>query len=69
MIARAVFYARVSTADQVEGTSLETQRKICEAAIKAQGMALIDQYVDAGASGAVDRSLHTARPLWRGRCG
>lgn len=60
MTTRAVFYARVSTADQVDGTSLETQRKICETAIKAQGMDLIDQYVDAGASGA-DQS----RPNWR----
>ena len=60
MTTRAVFYARVSTADQVDGTSLETQRKICETAIKAQGMFLTDQYVDAGASGA-DQS----RPEWR----
>jgi DNA invertase Pin-like site-specific DNA recombinase len=56
MSKRAVFYARVSTADQVDGTSLQTQQEWCVKEIQKQGMALADSYVDAGVSGA-DQSV------------
>lgn len=60
MSKRAVFYARVSTADQVDGTSLQTQQEWCVKEIEKQGMTLADSYVDAGVSGA-DQS----RPEWQ----
>jgi hypothetical protein len=60
MARRAVLYARVSTADQVEGTSLDTQKVWCLAEIKSQGWEFIDQYVDAGLSGA-----DSSRPEWQ----
>lgn len=52
---RAAIYARVSTAEQVEGTSLQTQVASCQRHLQAQGWALQDHYVDEGVSGAKAR--------------
>ena len=48
----AAIYARVSTAEQVDGTSLATQVARCEHYIAAQDWAAIASYVDEGVSGA-----------------
>ncbi|MFJ2354489.1 recombinase family protein [Frigoribacterium sp. NPDC087798] len=58
---RAAVYLRVSTADQVDNTSLAEQRAICEAAIMAHpGWTLGEVYADEGLSGTSDE-----RPAWR----
>ncbi len=49
---RAAIYARVSTAEQVDSTSLATQVERCEHYIASQGWARLDSYVDEGVSGA-----------------
>lgn len=49
---RAAIYARVSTDEQVDGTSLGTQLSRCRAYALAQGWALGGEYVDEGVSGA-----------------
>lgn len=45
-------YARVSTTEQVDGTSLTTQTERCRAYIGAQGWALSGEFIDEGVSGA-----------------
>jgi DNA invertase Pin-like site-specific DNA recombinase len=57
---RAVFYARVSTADQIEGTSLGTQQAWCRGQIQTLGWQFVDEYIDAGLSGA-----DSNRPQWQ----
>lgn len=57
---RAVFYTRVSTADQVGGTSLETQEAWCLAQISKTGMQFVQSYSDPAQSGADEN-----RPAWR----
>jgi DNA invertase Pin-like site-specific DNA recombinase len=48
-------YARVSTADQAgTGTSLADQERRLRAAVVARGARLVDHFVDAGISGAID---------------
>jgi DNA invertase Pin-like site-specific DNA recombinase len=49
---RAAVYARVSTAEQVDGTSLMTQIERCRAYVESQGWVLADEFVDEGVSGA-----------------
>jgi len=49
---RAAYYGRVSTADQIDGTSLDTQRDRCLAAIEAKDWELAGEFVDEGVSGA-----------------
>ena len=50
---RAAYYGRVSTAEQVEGTSLDTQRERCLKAIADHDdWELAGEYVDEGVSGA-----------------
>ena len=67
MVKRAVIYARVSTAEQVDGTSLTTQVARCEQYIAAQDWASAGSYVDEGVSGAkasrpaLDRLLGAVR--------
>lgn len=51
----AAVYARVSTAEQVDGTSLSTQVAQCERYISAQEWDLQGCYVDEGISGAKAR--------------
>jgi site-specific DNA recombinase len=51
-VKRAAIYARVSTAEQVDGTSLTTQVARCEHYIAAQDWAPTGSYVDEGVSGA-----------------
>lgn len=64
---RAAVYARVSTEDQVDGTSLATQRRRCRLHIEAEGWCVVDEFVDEGVSGAkasrpaLDRLMHDAR--------
>lgn len=50
---RVAIYTRVSTDDQVEGTSLEHQRARCEQYVADRdGFALAESYVDGGESGS-----------------
>ena len=52
---RIATYARVSTADQADtGTSLADQERRLRAAVIARDGRLVDHYVDAGVSGALD---------------
>lgn len=57
---KAAFYSRVSTADQVEGTSLDTQKAWCLAQINKMGMEFFGEYSDRGLSGADE-----TRPGWQ----
>ena len=57
---QAAFYCRVSTADQVEGTSLDTQKAWCLAQISKMGMQFFGEYSDKGLSGADE-----TRPGWQ----
>ncbi|WP_342023685.1 recombinase family protein [Arthrobacter citreus] len=56
---RAAYYLRVSTARQVDGTSLDTQQAWCLAHIESNGWEDTGGYIDAGASGASN-----TRPEW-----
>ena len=56
---RAVYYARVSTTEQISGTSLNDQARVCEATIAARGWELTDKFVDEGLSGT-----DASRPEW-----
>jgi site-specific DNA recombinase len=51
-VKRAAIYARVSTAEQVDGTSLTTQVQRGEHYIAAQGWTTAAAYIDEGVSGA-----------------
>jgi len=52
VIRRAAVYARVSSAEQAEGTSLDVQEARCRTYAEAQGWAVVDTFVDGGVSGA-----------------
>jgi DNA invertase Pin-like site-specific DNA recombinase len=64
---RAGIYARVSTAEQVDGTSLGTQVDRCRAHAIAQGWEVVSEWIDEGVSGAkasrpaLDRLLRGVR--------
>lgn len=49
---RAAIYTRVSSEEQVDGTSLTSQRERCEALCKAKGWPITEVYTDEGVSGA-----------------
>lgn len=49
---RAAIYARVSTSQQVDGTSLPTQLAECDATASRRDLTVVDKFVDAGRSGA-----------------
>jgi len=49
---RAAVYARVSTEQQIDGTSLDAQVERCQARVVAEGWRLAGTFVDAGVSGA-----------------
>ena len=50
---RAAIYTRVSTQEQAEsGTSLATQRERCRAYVEARDWTLVEEFEDAGVSGA-----------------
>jgi len=51
-VPRAAIYGRVSTAGQVEGTSLAGQLAACRAAAARHGWEVVAEHVDAGESGA-----------------
>ncbi len=51
-VPRCVIYGRVSTAGQVEGTSLAGQLAACRAAAARHGWEVVAEHVDAGESGA-----------------
>ncbi|TXK18442.1 recombinase family protein [Homoserinibacter sp. GY 40078] len=57
---RAAIYARVSTEEQVDGTSLDEQVRLCREEATRRGWVVTAEYVDAGISGT-DRN----RPRWR----
>ena len=57
---KAAIYTRVSTIDQVDGTSLEEQRRMCEAAVTAHAWEVAEVYSDRGASGT-----SSTRPEWQ----
>ena len=48
---KAALYTRVSTKDQVEGTSLETQLQRCRAYAESRGWEIAAEYSDGGESG------------------
>jgi DNA invertase Pin-like site-specific DNA recombinase len=50
---RAAIYTRVSSDDQVKGTSLESQESDCRARITAEGWDLVGVFTDPGVSGTV----------------
>ena len=52
---RAAIYARVSTAEQVEGTSLDSQVAQAEALAAGNGWHIVGRFVDEGVSGAKAR--------------
>ena len=64
---RAVIYARVSTLEQVDGTSLQTQVETCERYARGCGYRVIERFVDEGVSGAkasrpaLDRLIRRAK--------
>ena len=57
---RAAIYGRVSTEDQVDGTSLDEQRRVCGGAIAARGWELAGEYIDEGITGTKRQ-----RPEWQ----
>lgn len=57
---KAVFYSRVSTSDQIDGTSLESQKAWCLSEISKNGMEFVQEYSDRGQSGADEN-----RPAWQ----
>jgi DNA invertase Pin-like site-specific DNA recombinase len=60
-VVRAATYVRVSTADQIDNTSLDDQRKLCRAAIDIKdGWEFVREYADEGRSGT-----DSERPAWR----
>lgn len=64
---RVAIYARVSTDDQVEGSSLDTQLERCRSYVSAQGWSVAGEYIDEGVSGtrasrpALDRLMAVLR--------
>ena len=50
---RAAIYARVSTEDQIKGTSLDGQVERCRRAADAAGWHVVEEFVDRGVSGAL----------------
>ena len=50
---RAATYVRVSTAEQVDGTSLSVQRESCRRVIEQRGWELVGAFSDEGVSGAL----------------
>ena len=50
---QAAIYARVSTEEQVDGTSLDTQLGRCRSYVSDQGWELAGEYVDEGVSGSL----------------
>ena len=61
---RAVFYARVSTEEEKQLNALEKQVDECRDCIKAQGWALVGEYVDEGKSGTKVRGRDEYRRLF-----
>jgi site-specific DNA recombinase len=57
---RAAIYARVSTAEQIDNTSLDEQRRKCRNAAEARGWVVSAEFVDEGVSGS-----KADRPEWR----
>ncbi|MGN6272172.1 MAG: recombinase family protein [Protaetiibacter sp.] len=61
MKVRAAIYVRVSTADQIDNTSLDDQRRLCRAAIDLKdGWEFAEEYADEGRSGT-----DSDRPEWK----
>lgn len=60
---KAAAYARVSTADQVDGFSLSAQLRAIHSHTEAQGWEITEDYVDEGVSAAKESATH--RPAFR----
>ena len=60
---RAALYARVSDEEQVEGYSLDAQKRAFRAYVESQGWTVYQEYVDEGVSAHTDDV--TMRPLFR----
>lgn len=60
---RAVYYARVSTAEEAQLKALPKQIEECKDAIKSKGWELVDQYVDEGKSGTTTKSRNEYQRL------
>lgn len=60
---RAALYARVSDQEQVEGYSLDAQKRAFRAYVESQGWSVHKEYVDEGVSAHTDDV--TMRPLFR----
>ena len=56
---RAGIYARVSTEEQVDGTSLDTQLERCRVYVSSQGWVIAEEYVDEGVSGSLGSGQHS----------
>lgn len=61
---RAVFYARVSTEEEKQLNALSKQVEECRDCIRAQGWALVGEYVDEGKSGTKVRGRDEYRRLF-----
>src|SRR3954452_10469198 len=53
MRTRAATYVRVSTEEQVDGTSLNVQQESCQRIIEQHGWGLVGAFGDEGVSGAL----------------
>jgi len=60
---RAVLYARVSTEEQVEGYSIEAQRRAFQALCQGRGWTACDEYIEAGKSAHTDSM--SKRPVFK----
>ena len=60
---RAALYARVSDEEQVEGYSLDAQKRAVRAYVESQGWDIYQEYVDEGVSAHTDDVAK--RPLFR----
>ena len=60
---RAALYARVSDEEQVEGYSLDAQKRAVRAYVESQGWDVYQEYVDEGVSAHTDDVAK--RPLFR----
>lgn len=47
---RGIIYCRVSSLDQVDGTSLESQERICREYAEREGIEVVEVFVDRGES-------------------
>ena len=49
-VKKAIIYCRVSSPEQVEGTSLESQERMCREYAKREGISALEVFIDRGES-------------------